>query len=168
MATVLTSIERIDRNLAVYYQQRQKVYYSKDDDDDSNQQGLFRKYCTDEGYGSEDVADELGDGNEADCGLLDFDEEFPFEAEFLKSEDFNDEDKKREKIFQLLQQFLRDDPPKKSAPTKPEPEQSTTAPAVTPEPAATPDPVTSSETDNGSNPKTVASTETTIESIVAS
>ena len=78
---------RIDRGLRLKYQSMGLQY------DNEHGIGKFIEYCTDNGYDEESIPTELDPNDKTNCGLLDFDDDFPFKG---------DEDQRTEFIFDLL------------------------------------------------------------------
>eukprot|EP01084_Bolivina_argentea_P001902 3523_1 len=65
------SIKKIDEGLATYYK-----LHGRDDYFDEENRGKFDAACEENGFGEEDIADELETSAE-ECMLLDFDDNFP-------------------------------------------------------------------------------------------
>eukprot|EP01084_Bolivina_argentea_P144613 253677_1 len=78
------SIENICNAVGVYYQ-----WMSRNDYYDADNKGKFSKWCENEGYEDDALEDELQDDNEDDCGLLDFDDNFPFPLGHLNEQNRN-------------------------------------------------------------------------------
>ena len=65
------------------------VYYNK------NKLGKFAKFCIDDGWNPDDIKEELLNTNVEDCGLLEFDDNFPISKKF-------DSNAKRNEILRIL------------------------------------------------------------------
>eukprot|EP01084_Bolivina_argentea_P199751 341733_1 len=90
----MSSFQQIDTALGLYYQGLCEYDYF-----DNNGIGKFLNYCQEQGFEYDDIGDELADGNEENCGYLEFDTDFPFTAPNLNK---NATEQRLEK-FRVLQ-----------------------------------------------------------------
>lgn len=88
------TFSNIDDGLNSYYRSQGKDNYYDNDD-----KGKFSVYCEEEEFDFEAIEEEL-DGDAADCGFLDFDENFPFPQNIAI-----DDEKKGIFIFSLIKQI---------------------------------------------------------------
>ena len=97
MATSPPTFAEIDQAIGDYYSQK-----GRDDYFNESNKGKFLQLMETNECDEDDIADEIGDDAvSADCGYLDFDEEFPFTADAVNN------DQRRSEIFHLLQQIYK-------------------------------------------------------------
>ncbi len=93
-----SGFQKIDNALGKYYESKEREDYF-----DISKVGKFMKYVEEQGFDEDDLNDELDDANMEDCGYLDFDENFPYTNENLKTS------QKREELFTFLKQAHKND-----------------------------------------------------------